>query len=351
VARVSVLIPTYNHGHFIAQTLAAALRQSYKDFEIILVNDGSTDDTVHRIKPLLRQIRYFYQPNSGPAAAYNFGLKYSSGEFIAFLNSDDLWAPDKLDKQVAYLQDHPEIGLVHTNYEEIDLNGKTINSNVHRIRFPPFGNCLENLMYGCSIACSSVMVRRSWLQKVGSFDIVRRASAVCDYDLWLRLSEQGCLFGYLPKVLTKWRRHQGGISASTLKFREALVCIFWKLLLRLLSGRSKGNSSLVALARWRLRIEIFLLSIQYAREKQERRAQLLLKNLIHECPWDIRYYYGLAETLFPLTRVVREALIDDKYLVIDKYIANPFWNPLEWVKNSNTRKNLSHLGRITRAAF
>jgi len=342
---VSVLIPTYNHARFIAQTLASALRQSYRDFEIILVNDGSTDDTVRRIKPFLRQIRYFYQPNSGPGAAYNLGLKHSRAEFVAFLNSDDLWAPDKLAQQVTYFQDHPEIGLVHTNFEEIDVEGETIKSNIHRIKFPAIGKCLENLIYGSSVACSSVMVKRSWLQKVGLFDVVRRASPACDFDLLLRLSEQGCLFGYLPKVLTKYRRHPSGIRESKLKYKEAIVYIFSKLLSRLVSGPNKANSSLVALAQWRLRTETFLLSIQYAREKQKRRAQHLLTNLIHGSPWDVRYYYGFAETLFPLIRMVREVPIDDEFLVMDKYIANPFWNLLQWVKSSNTWKNISQFSQ------
>ncbi|MCS6319465.1 MAG: glycosyltransferase family 2 protein, partial [Nitrospira sp.] len=112
--RVSVVIPTYNCARFLGQTIDSALRQAYRDFEIIVVDDGSTDDTQQVVAGYGKTIRYVYQANQGASAARNVALSIASGEFIAYLVADDLWIADKLSRQVEYLDAHPACGFLHT---------------------------------------------------------------------------------------------------------------------------------------------------------------------------------------------------------------------------------------------
>ena len=107
---VSVVIPTYNHSQYILSTIDSVFAQNYKGYEVIVINDGSPDDTAQVLKPLVEQnrIQYIEQENRGQAAARNRGLEVARGEFVAFLDDDDLWPPDKLEWQVAYLASHAE---------------------------------------------------------------------------------------------------------------------------------------------------------------------------------------------------------------------------------------------------
>lgn len=109
---VSVIIPSYNSAFYLLETLDSVLLQSYQDFEIILVDDGSTDNTKEVIQPYLKYINYVYQENKGPAPARNTGIRGARGKYIAFNDSDDSWLPQKLAIQIDYFQNHPEIGLV-----------------------------------------------------------------------------------------------------------------------------------------------------------------------------------------------------------------------------------------------
>ena len=112
--RVSVVVPTYNCARFLGRTIDSALRQTYRDFEIIVVDDGSTDGTQALIAAYEESVRYVYQTNQGASAARNAALSRASGEFIAYLDADDLWRPDKVIRQVEFLDAHSTCGFVHT---------------------------------------------------------------------------------------------------------------------------------------------------------------------------------------------------------------------------------------------
>ena len=115
--KVSVIIPAYNASDYIAAAINSVLRQTFKDYEIIVVNDGSTDNTVDVLKPFMSRIRYIYQDNKGEKGAKNTGIKLAEGEYIALLDSDDLWMEDKLERQVPILDESgPEVGIIHTDY-------------------------------------------------------------------------------------------------------------------------------------------------------------------------------------------------------------------------------------------
>ena len=122
---VDVIIPVYNRERFISHTLDSVLSQTYRNVEIVIVDDGSTDRSAEIIEPYLRHnnVKYIQQENQGPAAARNAGIVSCSGDLIAFLDSDDLWLPTKLEKQVDFLMRNPAIPLVHTSRSDIDANG------------------------------------------------------------------------------------------------------------------------------------------------------------------------------------------------------------------------------------
>jgi glycosyltransferase involved in cell wall biosynthesis len=127
IPTVTVIIPTYNYGRFVADAIASVLAQTYAVFEIVVVDDGSTDETEEVVKTFGERVRYIKQQNAGVSAARNAGIEVSSGDLIAFLDADDTWLPEKIEKQVAKFAEDAEIGLVHCGMREFDDHtGETI---------------------------------------------------------------------------------------------------------------------------------------------------------------------------------------------------------------------------------
>ena len=175
---VSVVVPTYNRFEFLKRALRSVYAQSFRDFEVIVVDDGSTDDTKNIVK-IFPHVRYFYKPNGGVSSARNFGIKNSTCRFVAFLDSDDEWLEDKLQKQIKLYKD---VKISYTDEIWIRDN-KQINIPK---KFKKIGGDIfnESLHY-CNIAPSSVMIDREVFEDVGMFD---ESLEVCeDYDLWLRI--------------------------------------------------------------------------------------------------------------------------------------------------------------------
>jgi glycosyltransferase involved in cell wall biosynthesis len=180
--KVSVIIPTYNRRDFIREALASVLAQSCQDFELIVVDDGSTDGTESAVREF-PYTRYIFQENRGVSAARNVGVGLSSGELIAFLDSDDLWQPRKLETQIAFFAKQPEAQICQT--EEVWLrNGMRVNPrNKHK---KPSGDIFAHSLHLCLVSPSAVMMRRELFERVGGFD--ESLPACEDYDLWLRIA-------------------------------------------------------------------------------------------------------------------------------------------------------------------
>lgn len=199
---VSVIIPTYNRAHSIGKSIKSILTQTYQNFEVIVVDDRSTDNTEEIVKsfndPRIKYIQH--QHNSGAAIARNTGIENSLGRYIAFLDSDDEWLPAKLAKQVELLQQSkPEVGVVYTGLEIInELN------QVKRIKVPTYRGSLQNILLFANVVGtpSTVMVKREYLQQVKGFDpdILQFAA---DADLWVRLSKY-CEFEVISEVLVRY---------------------------------------------------------------------------------------------------------------------------------------------------
>ena len=178
---ISVVIPTYNRENLIVRAINSVLNQTLKPKEIIIVDDGSSDNTKEIVKNY--PVKYIYQKNFGVSFARNKGVKEAKGEWIAFLDSDDEWREDKLQKQADFHRLNKDILFSHTGEKWI--------RDAKAVKYPkrlkkPFGECFLDNLSTCKIAASSVMIHRDIFEKVGYFDENLR---VCeDYDFWLRVS-------------------------------------------------------------------------------------------------------------------------------------------------------------------
>jgi glycosyltransferase involved in cell wall biosynthesis len=206
---VSVILPVYNGQRYVSAAIESALAQTYRPIEVVIVNDGSTDHSYETIEPYLNlpDVKYLQQENRGVAAARNAGIRHSKGELVAFLDQDDLWLPEKLALQVGYLQQNPEIAMVHSNQ-------RYINGDGGRIQFPGWetdaqGMCLKELFIKNRIAVLTVVVRKHCLDEVGPLN--ESLSGCDDYELWLRIAARFPI-GHIDKELALYRFHDCNVS-------------------------------------------------------------------------------------------------------------------------------------------
>ena len=180
---VSVIVPTYNRGWVIGEAVDSVLAQQYSNYELIVVDDGSTDDTAAVLNAYGSRVRLLRQKNKGVSAARNAGIRSAAGSLIAFLDSDDLWLPSKLSQQVLFFEEHPD-ALVCQTEETWIRNGVRVNPRKRHRK--PSGMIFEPSLELCLVSPSAVMMRRSLFDRVGLFD--ESLPACEDYDLWLRIS-------------------------------------------------------------------------------------------------------------------------------------------------------------------
>lgn len=224
--RVSVIIPTYNCSQFIICALQSAFAQSYNDYEVIVADDGSTDNTCVLIEQFNKPIIYIFQPNRGLSAARNLALSKASGEFVAYLDADDMWYPQKLERQIEFLDAHPECGLVHSDASIIDEEDSVIyqNFNSEKQRFIPQGFCARDLLEYSTIIVPTVVERRCCVAKLGGFD--ERLRSVEDYLHWIQLTLDGYAIGYIDDALAMYRWRTGSLSKNEIKMAEAMIQVF-----------------------------------------------------------------------------------------------------------------------------
>ncbi len=192
---ISVIIPTFNRAALLAEAIASVLAQSERDFELLIVDDGSTDGTSALCEPFGQSCRYFYQEHRGVSAARNFGIQQARGKLITFLDSDDLWQKHKLRRQIEWLAAHPHVLLCYT--DEIWIRrGRRVNQK--KIHHKTGGWIYPLCLPRCIISPSSVLMRRELFEHVGVFD---ETLPICeDYDLWLRVAARFEV-GYIAEPL------------------------------------------------------------------------------------------------------------------------------------------------------
>lgn len=219
VPRVSVIIATYNNAHYILEAIASIFNQTYRSYEIIVIDDGSTDNTRQVLEPYLDKIRYLYQENKGVSHARNLGLEMARGEFISFLDADDFFLPDKLAKQVAVFDAHPSLGIVHSGWRLVNEKGEKISDIEFWHWYGSLELDLETWVVWKPVTIS-MMFRKSWIKSVGGFDT--RWHHGEDIDLVLRLSVNGCQAVWLPKITYCYRQHHYNV---TRKYTQQAVSI------------------------------------------------------------------------------------------------------------------------------
>lgn len=203
-----MVIPAFNRKEFLKEAIESVLNQTYKDLEVIVVDDGSEDETGEFIATLGdKRVKYIWQPNRGPAAARNRGVTVAEGKFLAFLDSDDLWTPAKLEKQVSFFEENHSARICYT--DEVGIRrGVRVNPKKRHQKYSGwiYSYCLPL----CIISPSSVMFKRELWEETGGFD---ESFPFCeDYELWLRISSVEPIFFIPEKLIVKRGGHKDQLS-------------------------------------------------------------------------------------------------------------------------------------------
>lgn len=252
---VSIVIPTFNRARYLRDALDSVFGQTVRNFEVVLIDDGSTDDTKDVIKQYGSEIRYFYQENSGRSVARNRGLAEARGEYIAFLDSDDIWYPDHLQRQFDYLDRHSDTVFLHGLIDEIREDGtKEIRGSQQLARLFAKANkkkyTYEKLLDSCLIFTSTLLVSRKLLEEVGGYAPGLLARE--DLELYLRIVRVARI-GYLGGTpITSYRRHAGNVYIEL--GNKAILGEYKKIFLRHTIEQKKGVVNAKALAQAHLSI-------------------------------------------------------------------------------------------------
>ena len=208
---VSVVIPNYNYARYLRAAVDSVLEQTYREIEIIVVDDGSTDGSRKILDSYGERVQTIFQRNQGVSAARNNGVKASRGEFIAFLDADDSWLPSKIEKQVQCLKWDMSIGLVHVGVVEIDAAGNVIRELLDGGAGDVWRDLLMFSSRGIFGGGSGVMMRREIFDEAGGFDPQLSTSA--DWDLYFQVSSRHKV-GFISEVLLRYRIHQSNMHSN-----------------------------------------------------------------------------------------------------------------------------------------
>ena len=215
MTKISVIIPTFNREHFVQKAIKSVLEQTYTDFELIIVDDGSTDNVSQAISKFNDpRLSYIYKENKGVSSARNHGITISQGKYIAFLDSDDYWIPQKLEKQMRFFKNNPEYKIQQT--QELWIrHGKRVNQMKKHEK--PSGEIYGDCLKMCVITPSSALINKTIFNEIGLFD--ESLPACEDYDLWLRISCKYPVALIDENLIVKYGGHQDQLSRK-IKFLD-----------------------------------------------------------------------------------------------------------------------------------
>jgi len=281
--KVSVIIPTYNRATLLPAAVESVLRQSFQDFEIIVVDDASQDGTLDVIRTFTdRRIHHIrHDAHKGQGVSRNAGIRNAFGEYIAFLDDDDEWLPEKLEKQVFLLDSSPpKVGMVYTGFREIAASTKEVIAEVipERRGYLFEQMCIRNWIG----TCSTVLLRRSCFENTGLFDEGLASGA--DYDLWLRVSKEFDI-EYILEPLVLYTVHAHRISTN----RESLI--------RGMEAQLKKNAAIFSTSTKSYSQRYLFLGVHYCYLGDLRKGREAFAKAIRLYPFEIRYYYNLCLSL------------------------------------------------------
>jgi len=209
--KISVIIPAYNQAIFLGEAIYSVLNQSFQDFEIIVIDDGSTDNTPDVVNSFSdERILYLYQKNLGVSAARNSGIRISNGSYICFLDADDKFIENKLKLQDRFLDNNPDVGMVVSGYRFIDSDSDVIREMNSWEITPKLD--IDSLLYICPFTPNSYLIRRFWVEESEGFD--EQFRGLEDWDFYLRLVNNGCNIAWLERIVCDYRIHHDNMSQS-----------------------------------------------------------------------------------------------------------------------------------------
>ncbi len=218
--RVSVIITAYNHARLLPVAIDSALTQTYPAVELIVVDDGSTDDTPTVMQRYAGRVNYIRQENRGVVAARNVGICAATGEFINFLDSDDSFMPAKIDRQIRVFKARPDVGLVHCGFYQVNGAGQCLN----KVTWFPSEHILRELVIDCFLLVHAPLVRREWFDRVGLFnELPWEGQHAEDWELWLRMAKAGCQFAFVPEPLIAYRILKGSRMTDVAKMERGNI--------------------------------------------------------------------------------------------------------------------------------
>jgi glycosyltransferase involved in cell wall biosynthesis len=296
--KLSVVIASYNHQDYIAQTLKSLERQTFQDFEIIMVDDGSTDRTIQVARSTASRAQIVTQPNQGVVAARNHGMSLAKGEYICFIDSDDVVLPERFERQIAALDADPGLGLVFADALIIDSQGRQIGKFSDVYPVVP-GDVAEMLvLHYCFTPMITVMVRMDVLKKTGPFE---KPGPISDYMKWIEITNLSKAY-YDPKPLGYWRRHQHSTSRqankvkSYAKTRAALK--------RILNKYPQLQASIGGKIKRRFSRSYFLTAFWLAADGNISRARRYYYKAVKIYPASLENLTGLVLTYLPTKSLV-----------------------------------------------
>jgi glycosyltransferase involved in cell wall biosynthesis len=225
MAPISVIIPTYNHARFLVAAIDSALSQTLKPSEVIVVDDGSTDATSALLQAFRGKIRILRQKNLGVAVARNRGAEMATGDYLAFLDADDVWLPRKLEMQLNRFQSEPGLGLVHCGLEQIDEDNHTLGQTLDGMEGLVANEMLLFIRSTILGGGSGAMMPRAVFQEAGKFD--ERLSTSADWDLYYRIARKHKI-GFVPTVLLQYRLHGTNMHASVRAMEHDMLLAYSK---------------------------------------------------------------------------------------------------------------------------
>ena len=218
MVKISAIVPAYNGDRYLAQAIDSILQQTYRDYEIIVVDDGSTDNTAKVAQQYGDRLRYLRQRNQGVAASRNLGLAAALGEYIAFLDQDDVLLPDKFAQQVELLDRDRDLGIVNSGWQICQHDEQNQGSSVTLAAVQPWQQIPElnaaNLIIWKPVFLGAMLFRRVWLERAGGFNTTLEQTP--DVDLVMRLAKMGCPAAWVEQITVKYRQHEGNASRNSL---------------------------------------------------------------------------------------------------------------------------------------
>jgi len=284
---ISVIIPFKDRVNWVQEAVKSVLNQTFQDFEVILVDDGSSENHRAKFAELDRRIRYLRQDNKGPAAARNSGIRSAKGDYIAFLDSDDLFVPNKLETQITLMKAKPELAFSHTSYCYVDSAGRSLEV-IHSGTFT--GKVYPKIYHGCPIATPTVVVKRNIFDLISFSETLHLAE---DIVLWIAISRITNFLG-IDIPLTHVRIHGKNAILDPSAQIAGLSNIF--------EYAFKTDHDLGFFRKRFIRSDIYSgFAYLYGKQKQPKICLKYLLLSLMNCPINIRIYIRIAKWIVPLT--------------------------------------------------